>query len=396
MDTNLKLYLPFDDPDGTVAADFSTSRNDAALSEGAEFTKDAMIGKALSLNGGEAQTAYELPLTSVFSITMFVRTEGTKIGWLLNFGGLNNYREQWLDVRPDIWTFFAIVRDETEIKVYLDRRVVYVVSLDEGVSPIGLSINDEVAASESIALVDDVRVYDKALSATEILKLQAGTDVEYYINGRNFKEFGVQVSDSKGIVGQLEKKEGLSVDWEDYHGKVRDKSRPRYKERTITLECFIEGVSRGEFYDRASEFMAQFDGSGTQRLKVEYDGAAKPLVYEVYQQKAVDVTKTWGQHNRSLMVGTFKLELVEDEPVKRVLRCIAAEAETDVTVGFSSNKLLNIYWGDGTMTSNLSGTEQTITHTYTDAGEYDIIITGVIEDITDFTTDAIVIWNKLK
>lgn len=31
VDKNLKLYLPFDDPDGNKAYDFSTSRADAIL-----------------------------------------------------------------------------------------------------------------------------------------------------------------------------------------------------------------------------------------------------------------------------------------------------------------------------------------------------------------------------
>lgn len=393
MDTNLKLYLPFDDPDGSLAADFSTGRHDATLTGGAALSRDAMIGKALDLRGGDAWSHVDLPLTSNFSVSMYIRTEGRKIGWVLNFSGLNNYKEQWLDVDPDTWYFLAFVRDGANFKVYLGKQVVFA----DGISgnPTGLSVNDE-SINESNAMLDEVRVFNRALAPVEILQLQAATDVEYFVNGHNFKEFGVYVSDSKGIVGQLEKKDGLTVDWDDYHGKVRDKTRPRFKERTIQLECFIEGVSRGEFYDKLSAFLAQFDGSGSQRLKVEFDGTAKPLVYEVYQKKAADVTKQWSQHNRALMVGTFKLELEEDEPVKRVLRFIAQDGSMQASVGFTSSKLLNIYWGDGNMTSNLSGTSQTATHTYTAPGEYDIIITGVIEDISNFTHNAILVWNKLK
>ena len=53
-----------------------------------------------------------------------------------------------------------------------------------------------------------------------------------------------------------------------------------------------------------------------------------------------------------------------------------------------------VFWGDGTSTKGVSGSK-TITHTFLEAGEYDIVITGVIEDITSFTTNAIVVWNKL-
>jgi hypothetical protein len=36
-----------------------------------------------------------------------------------------------------------------------------------------------------------------------------------------------------------------------------------------------------------------------------------------------------------------------------------------------------------------------ISHTYTDNGIYYIIVAGVIEDITDFETNGIVVWNRL-
>lgn len=39
IDNNLILYLPFDDPDGSKAYDFSLSRADATLSDGATFPK---------------------------------------------------------------------------------------------------------------------------------------------------------------------------------------------------------------------------------------------------------------------------------------------------------------------------------------------------------------------
>ena len=96
------------------------------------------------------------------------------------------------------------------------------------------------------------------------------------------------------------------------------------------------------------------------------------------------------------MVGKFKIKLVEDEPVKKVLRHIGTTANTTAQINVTSSKLLNIYWGDGTHTYNVSGTDKEVKHTYTEAGEYDIVITGVIEDITSLSTNAIVVWDLLK
>ena len=150
------------------------------------------------------------------------------------------------------------------------------------------------------------------------------------------------------------------------------------------------------FVEWCSRFMALFDGDGTHRLTIEYDGKAKPLVYEVGLYDETDMTKTWGQYNNDLMVGTFKMKLIEDEPVKRVLRHISASDNSKATIKVTSTKLLNIYWGDGTHTFNVSGNETTVEHTYALAGEYDIIVAGVIEDIESFETNDIVVWELLK
>ena len=119
-------------------------------------------------------------------------------------------------------------------------------------------------------------------------------------------------------------------------------------------------------------------------------------MYEVECVDGVDVDKTWGQYSSELMVGKFKLKLVEDEPVKKVLRHIGGTASSVANIKITSSKLINIYWGDGTHTYDVSGVEREITHTYELPGEYDIIVTGVIEDIELFETNAIVLWEILK
>lgn len=393
VDKNLILYLPFDDPDGNKAYDYSASRADATLSDGAEFTKSAKVGKALALNGGECITPKAIPLSGNFTLAFYVRVGTSRIGWLLSLPGMENYREQWLDVVPNEWHYMAFVRDGDTFSVFLNSSRVYIGSL--GATPQGLSLNTE-EVETTTATLDEVRLYNKVLTEADILKEQANNDVEYYIDGQNFKDYGVYVSASSGLVGRLAQKDALQVDWDNYHGIVRNRSRKRYKERTINLDCFIEASGRSAFVDWCSRFFSLFDGDGTHRLTVEYDGKAKPLVYEVDLLDDTDVDKDWGNYNDELMVGTFKLKLVEDEPVKRVLRHISASDNSKATITVTSNKKLNIYWGDGTHTYNVSGNEQVIEHTYTLSGEYDIIVSGVIEDIEKFETNAITVWELLK
>lgn len=394
MDETLRLYLPFDDPDGAKAYDYSGGRNDAVLSDGAKFSKKAKEGKSLELNGGECITSQQIPFDSDFTLMAHVMISGNRLGWLVNGEGLENFAEGWLEVIPNHWHHIAFVNNEGIITVYLDNREVDSASFEEQ-TPIGLALSTEEIGTTT-ANVDDVRLYDRVLSLSEMLKLQAAKDVEYFIDGVNFKDYGVYVSASENLVGRLAQKEAATAEYDNYHGVVRARNRKRFKERVITLNCFIEASSRSAFVEWAQMFLALFDGDGTHRLKVNYDGGVKGLVYEVQTIDEVVIDKKWGKYNDELMVGTFQLQLTEDEPVKRVLRHISINPDSEVTITLTSYKHLNIYWGDGTATYRVSGSNRQISHTYTQPGEYDIIVAGVIEDIEAFDTNAIVLWPMLK
>lgn len=394
IDKNLILHLPFDDPDGNKVYDYSASRNDGTLSGGAFLTKDSKFGKALDFSGsGECLVQRGIPFSSDFTLCFFVKTTSNRLGWLVNFSGIDNYHEKWVDVSPGEWIFFAFIKFEKRLSVFIDSVEVDNILLSS--NPVGLSLNDDFI-SGTYSCVDELKLFNEAKTTAQIMKLQSdNSDVEYYVNGSNFKEFGVYVSGSAGLVGKLQRKEMLTVDWDNYHGTVRDKKRPRFKERTITLDCFIEASSRSAYVDWVNLFVEQFNKEGTQRLTVEYNGKTKPLVYEVVCIDEVDVSKEWGTYNDNLMVGTFKIKLIEDEPVKRVLRHIGISYNTEATIKLTSSKLLNIYWGDGTYTYNVSGNQTEVKHKYEAPGEYDIIVSGVIEDIQSFETNCIVVWDKL-
>ena len=97
-----------------------------------------------------------------------------------------------------------------------------------------------------------------------------------------------------------------------------------------------------------------------------------------------------------LMVGTFKLKLIEPEPVKRVLKHIRISDSTKTcTITLTSHKLVNIYWGDGQVDYDISGENRTITHDFAQNGDFFPVITGCIEEITDFNTNAIVVWERI-
>ena len=214
---------------------------------------------------------------------------------------------------------------------------------------------------------------------------------DYYINGVNFTTDGVYVSKSQGIIGGIKLRQPVRHEWPDYHGEVVDMAAPRYEARDITLECFMKATTKETFLSGMQTFMARWMTGTMKRLMIVVD-AAKPLVYDVYLTMGPDVDKKW---NDATMVGTFSLKLREPEPVKRIYRFTAVAGALSVSVTVTSTKAVTIYWGDGSVSYDITTASGAQTHSYAAAGTYYISIAGVIEDVTGVTTGATQVWSKL-
>ena len=398
---NIVLYLPFDESNGSsVAYDYSQTRADGVV-DNATFVH-GLNGNAIEFDGEGKSTVTEAVLGDLsgdWTICAWVKSltievgSPTKMTWALNFADSPEAEEVQIDVAPKTWVNLAIVKESSTFRFYVNANLVKTIYHNGTLS--GVSLNQDYYASElGLGCVDDCKVYNVALTQEEIAsELSETTTIEYYIDGQNIKDvYGVCVSSSKGVVNRPKLKTPTSVSWDNYHGEVVDLNHKYYEQREITLSCFIRAENKTDFVKKVSEFEQIFDKKGYQRLMISVH-PVKPLVYEVYCKDEISVTKTW---NDSLMVGTFDLKLVEAEPVKRVLKHTRVSNETkECAITLTSDKYVNVYWGDDTSTVDVCGTGTTKTHTYNDNGEYFVIITGCIDEITDFSTNAIVVWNRL-
>lgn len=414
---NLVLHLPFDEEVGSTRAyNFApnhTTDNDALLSGNCELTEDAVFGNALQMNDDTAECAVSqnlIDFSGEFTITAFLRTSASELTFLMNFGNGGLSQSHTVAIVPLRWYFVAIqhllVNGTYYTRFILDEQLLFN-EVSTG-TPMGCSVADN-GEGASIVAVDDLHAYNRGLSLSEVFSLEKeNDDVEYYVDGENFKLYGVEVSKSEGLVDALERKEPLRVDWDSMHGEVIDLQRPHWQRREITLECFIVASNNTAFIRALKNFMAAFEKAGTQRLTCEYAGSVKPLEYDVYRNDKVEVDKTW---NDELMVGTFTLALIEPQPVKMVLKHICQTSNSQVWFECHSDKMLNVSWGDGDTHCRIYGETSDrdrsnnirsrnsdtvkVLHTYAAPGEYDIVIHGNIEEITNFSTNAIVIWSKL-
>lgn len=399
---NKILYLPFDEPEGSaVAYDYSASRADGAVSNATFVTGKA--GNAIRFDGSGTcevtQNVMSGRMNSDFTLTAWVKTIGVTTGspsrliWTFNYEGVDNYWSQEIPVGPDAWVFVAIVRRGNTFSFYLNLALIAEVTHAGTIKGFSLD-QDYYSAEYGKAIVDDLSIFDSALTVDEMSDQTSNIrSLEYYIDGVNFKDFGVFVAKSKGLTSRPKMKTNFKQSWDSYHGAFVDLNHKYVEERTIVLDCFIK-TNEGKigFIRKMNAFMAAFDKKGTHRLMVDLH-PTHPLVFEVYLEGEIDPDKVW---NDDIMVGTFQLTMKEPMPVKRVLKHVmASQAMSEVWIKITTNKRVSIFWGDGTFVEDVSGTELTIRHNYQQNGDYFIIIAGVIEEVTETETNAIVVWPKI-
>lgn len=397
---NIIFQMPFDESDGALTAyDYSSSRADGVV-DGAHFVA-GKNGNAISFAGNDTCEVSKsiLPNLGVdFTILAWVqpgeRTAGSpaKLIWLINFDGLENFIDFEVETKPGSWYSVALVKRGTTYNFYVNSSLLK--SVTKSGTPVGISLNQDCySGNYGFGLLDDVKMFNVALSQADLMdEVSNVKNIAYLVDGVDFKTWGVFVSGSEGILNRPKLKALTSLSWDNYHGESVDLMHKFYEPREITLSCFIKAETKIDFITRLAEFERQFDKQGTQRLTIDVH-PVKPLIYEVYCKDAIEVTKEW---NDELMVGTFKLKLVEPEPVKRMLKHIRVSDDTRrCTITLTSRKYVNIYWGDGTVDYDISGEKRTITHDFTTNGDFFPLITGCIDEISDFETNAIVVWNKL-
>lgn len=399
--SNIILQMPFDESTGSsVAYDYSQSRADGVVN-GATFAK-GRNGNAIVFDGASTCDVQHNVFNILGNWTILAWVNATKVDtgsptkliWLLSFTGEQNYKEVEIPIDTESWYSVALVKSGNHYAFYLNAQVMD--EFDLGGTLQGVSLNQDFYGGDyGLGMLDDLTIWRAALTQAEIVEsLSTSKQQAYTIDGVDMKEYGVYVSGSDGIMNRPTRKSPYSVTFDNYHGELVDLNHNYVGTRTISLSCFIKAESKSEFINRVVDFESLFDAKGTRRLMLDVH-PVKPLVYEVYLKDQIEIKKTWSD---DLMVGTFTLKLIEPEPVKRVLKHIRVSNSTKTCkITIKSKKYVNVYWGDGSADFDVAGQDDavTITHDYDANGDYFPIITGCIDEITEFTTNAIVVWNKL-
>lgn len=398
-DNNLILKMPFDEKAGSkVAYDYSKNRADGVV-KGAKFVA-GLNGNALSFSGNDTcEIAKQvLDLADDFTISVYVDIPVVEMGepykmfWMFTYPGLEKFDTFPFEVASGKWHNIALTHSGGKFTLYIDGALVG--SKNKTGTVIGLSLNQQFYAGDyGFGVVDDFKIYSKVLTEEEILIETHGAENNAYtIDGVDFKDFGVHVSASNGVLNRPKLKKPESRSWDNYHGNSLDLDGKYYDEREITLSCFIYAKSKMEFIANVAEFERLFDKPGLNRLVIDVH-PIKPLIYNVYCKDTISIKKEWHEND---MIGTFDMKLFEPEPVKKVLRhFVHNEATKTCQITLTTTKLVNIYWGDGKEDFDISGNGRTVTHKYDEQGIFFPVVTGCIDEIESFSTNAIILWDRI-
>jgi hypothetical protein len=206
LDTDPALvgWWTFDEGSGNIAADSSGNGNDGTLNGPLEWTTEGKIGGGMAFTGPYnfvlVEDAPSLNMTDEITIAAWINPSWTGNNRILqksSGGGDNQYRlikEGGNNIRFHIppasnfevtgnippqgeWTHLAATYDGSMIKVYYDGVVVGetefsgAMGTSDGQLFIGNKWAQAPAGDEFNGLMDDVRIYNRALTLSEIKKL---------------------------------------------------------------------------------------------------------------------------------------------------------------------------------------------------------------------------------
>ena len=136
-------------------------------------------------------------------------------------------------------------------------------------------------------------------------------EITYSFNSILFKDHGVFVANSEGIIGTPKRKEPEKYDYPNENGYVVDLTNKVYEARVIKLDCIIKGASSADLIDKYNLFTKSMqDIDETKTLSVSVD--AKSLSFLCYVS---DITQLKKRFTSGVNYGTFTLTFIEPNPI---------------------------------------------------------------------------------
>lgn len=407
------IELLFDEALGsTVAQDQSGNGHDATLNDG-EIIVTSLQGNGL--------LTFPYSCTEVEGNPIDFEGDFTAWMWMLSgsdidfphrivvyftFAGTTDVLQLNPNTSASSWTLLTVTKDIDVLRVYTNSvgRDSFTIPEEYGDVDCMMVVKDYYSEnppflSQQGVYIDNFTVLNDEVYFAEDIKnllLSQLTKMAHSLNGKDlWEDLGIRVEQSRGLVGTPAMKDPQTADWPEYHGISIDLQQVRVVERKIELDCWFIAPTRDAAIDKVAELSTEIRGSDLKRFV--FQGGARVIPYDVYfpEEFNPEIPK-WVEGE---IVVKFTLVMVEPSPVKKVLKFVrTSDMNKTVIVNLNTNKKnFSIFWGDGTVTHNVrtpSGAPPTqVDHEYAVDGEYYITISGVVEKITNYSSNALQIWS---
>lgn len=136
----------------------------------------------------------------------------------------------------------------------------------------------------------------------------------WFIDGNDlFSTFAIAIrSGAAGFLQMPERKESITHSWPDQHGIDIDTSKPLFKERDISLTCWLFTEDTVEFWKKHNQFVTQMMKPGLRRITIKaFNGKSYFVIYKA--MNGYDQVKKLRLDNGQI-VHEFILTLTEPSP----------------------------------------------------------------------------------
>lgn len=155
----------------TTLMDISGHGISGALMNGAAVVQDGSRYAVDVSGNAECQINWDLPFGQSFTLCFWMKTDQTLIRWMLNGYNGRDYVEKSLTVSKNTWFHVALRFNDRTVSIFINGSLVQTGSINEEV--VGFSLYDDNMFGSSV-FYDNIRLYDGALSATDIGKDKSG------------------------------------------------------------------------------------------------------------------------------------------------------------------------------------------------------------------------------
>ena len=155
----------------TTLMDITGHGVSGALKNGASVVQDGSRYAVDLSDNAECQINWDLPFGQSFTLCFWMKTDQTLIRWMLNGYNGRDYVEKSLTVSKNTWFHVALRFNDRTVSIFINGSLVQTGSINEEV--VGFSMYDDNMFGSSV-FYDNIRLYDGALSATDIGKDKSG------------------------------------------------------------------------------------------------------------------------------------------------------------------------------------------------------------------------------